>query len=210
MKKILPVFILIIALVSSCTLEKRRYMKGYYFKKNKKVETTPNTTPTANTSTPTTNSTNQATNNSTNQGAQSPPAIPSPQPKSIPAFCLYGGLEDGVCSISLNAEKIFCFTPYFDCFARAGFGFSDLGKSYLYKKYIFSGGIAAGLPMLKLGAEYGYSGFMNGNPGSQFCEGFIRFVPRRKSVYLKFALWKPINDPENTQLNFSAGLGISF
>ncbi len=72
------------------------------------------------------------------------------------------------------------------------------------------GGVAAGLPILKIGAEYGYSGFMNGNAGSGFYGGFIRMIPQRKSVYLKFEVWKEAGDSENKKIRGSCGLGIAF
>jgi hypothetical protein len=209
MKKFLPILLLVIALFSSCTLEKRRYMKGFYFKKNKKVETSPNKIEQANnTSTTANNPVNQTTvtpANPTNQAF-----ISRKKPNSIPAFCMYAGLEDGSCSFSLNLEKIFCFNPYFDCFVRTGLGFSDQEKSNLHKKYVLSGGIAGGFPMLKIGAEYGYSGFINGPHGNSFCSGFIRFIPKRKSIYLKMEICKTFGDTEKKSAGFAAGLGIAF
>jgi hypothetical protein len=203
-------FFLLVALASSCVIEKRHYLKGFYFKRIKKVDTDAQTQ-----NPPTSNNNNPPVNNAPNQqyippSQNSTATTPPPKKVTLPTFCVYASLQEGLSALSLNAEKIFCFGPYVQTFARAGVGLYDVSRDTYYKKYIFSGGIAAGSRMLKVGGEIGYGGYFNGNPASGFYDVFIRLIPGRKSVYLSASYWRAMNVNEKMQSGAACGLGISF
>ena len=210
MKNFLLIFSVLV-LFFSCDIQKRHYLKGYYFKKDKKVETAPNDQVNSNTTTNSSSQQNNSANQNSSQASNSTGTNP-PQKKIVqPTFSMYGGLQEGLSTLSLNAEKIFCVGPYFQAFARAGVGLSDVARqSSGYRKFIFSGGIAAGTPILKLGFEVGYGGYLNGNPASGFYDAFVRLIPGRKSVYLSASWWWAMNANEEMKTGAACGLGISF